>query len=60
MPQPQDQITSVATGEIDFIVAGEPVTLRAGQTAALPGDRPHAARVGDQGAETINVWTSRR
>ncbi|HEX4719557.1 MAG TPA: cupin domain-containing protein [Thermoleophilaceae bacterium] len=57
---PQDQITSVVAGEIDFIVAGELVTLRAGQTAALPGDTPHAAKVGDHGAETINVWTSRR
>jgi quercetin dioxygenase-like cupin family protein len=57
---PQDQITSVVAGEIDFVVAGEPVTLHAGQTAALPGDTPHSARVGDQSAETINVWTSRR
>lgn len=57
---PQDQITSVVAGEIDFIVDGQPVTLRAGQTAALPGDTPHAATAGEQGAETINVWTSRR
>jgi quercetin dioxygenase-like cupin family protein len=57
---PQDQITTVVAGEIDFVVAGELVTLRAGQTAALPGETPHAAKVADQGAETINVWTSRR
>jgi hypothetical protein len=60
MPQPQDQITSVVAGEIDLIVAGEPVRLRAGRTAGLPGDPPHAAKVGDRGAETINGWTSRR
>lgn len=57
---PQDQITTVVKGEIDFVVDGETVTLRAGQTSALPGNTPHAATVGDDGCETINVWTSRR
>jgi quercetin dioxygenase-like cupin family protein len=57
---PQDQITSVLVGEIDFILAGDAVTLRAGQCAALPGGMPHAAKVGDQGAETLNFWTLRR
>jgi quercetin dioxygenase-like cupin family protein len=57
---PQDQITSVLRGEIEFWVAGETMKLNAGQCAAIPGNTPHAATVGDEGAETINVWTLRR
>lgn len=57
---PQDQITSVLKGEVEFVVAGETVTLREGQAAALPGNTPHSATVGELGAETLNFWTSRR
>jgi quercetin dioxygenase-like cupin family protein len=56
---PEDQITTVLRGEIDFVVSGAPVTLHAGELAALPGDTPHSAQVGPSGAETLNVWTSR-
>jgi quercetin dioxygenase-like cupin family protein len=56
---PQDQVTSVIEGEIDFTVAGEPVHLVAGQLAALPGGVPHSARVGDHEVRTLNVYTSR-
>lgn len=57
---PQDQMTYVIAGEIDFVVAGQPVHLRQGQFAALPGNTPHAAQVspGD-GAVTLNVFTRR-
>jgi acyl-CoA thioester hydrolase len=54
----QDQITTVIEGSIDFIVAGERVTLRAGETALLPGGVRHAAEVPD-GAVTLNVLTRR-
>ena len=57
---PEDQITTVLRGSIDFVVAGELVSLEVGQLAALPGDTPHSATVGDEGCETLNVWTSRR
>lgn len=58
---PQDQITAVLEGAIDFVVAGEPVRLVAGQVATLPGDTPHAATVPDagSGAVTLNVFTHR-
>jgi quercetin dioxygenase-like cupin family protein len=56
---PQDQVTSVLEGEIDFVVAGEPVHLRAGQLAALPGGVPHSAAVGDREVRTLNVYTYR-
>jgi quercetin dioxygenase-like cupin family protein len=57
---PQDQVTTVLSGTIDFVVAGEPVRLTAGQSAALPGGTPHAATVpGDGACVTINVLTHR-
>jgi quercetin dioxygenase-like cupin family protein len=56
---PQDQITSVLEGAIEFVVAGDPVLLVAGQSAALPGGTPHAARASAAGAVTLNVFTRR-
>jgi len=55
----QDQVTSVIEGEIDFVVDGRPVRLRAGQLATLPGGTPHSATVGDAPAVTLNVFTHR-
>ena len=57
---PEDQITSVINGEIDFVVAGEPVHLKTGELAALPGGVPHSATVGDREVRTLNVYTSRQ
>jgi quercetin dioxygenase-like cupin family protein len=57
---PQDQITLVLEGTIDFVVAGEPVRLTAGQLAALPGHIPHSASVpADAPVVTLNVFTHR-
>ena len=56
---PQDQITTVLEGVIDFVVDGEPVRLGPGQLAALPGGTPHSATVPDQAAVSLNVFTHR-
>jgi quercetin dioxygenase-like cupin family protein len=56
---PQDQITTVLEGEIDFVVAGQPVHMVAGQLATLPGGTPHSATVPAAGAVTLNVLTLR-
>lgn len=56
---PQDQITTVLEGEIDFVVAGDTVHLETGQTATLPGGTPHAASTPPVGAVTLNVFTHR-
>jgi quercetin dioxygenase-like cupin family protein len=56
---PQDQITSVLSGSIDFVVAGTAVRLLAGQAATIPGGTRHSARVPDSGATTLNVLTRR-
>jgi quercetin dioxygenase-like cupin family protein len=58
---PQDQITSVLEGEIDFVVAGDRVHLVAGELATLPAGTPHSATVAASGvgAVTLNVFTHR-
>lgn len=55
---PQDQITTVLAGAIDFVVDGAPVRLTAGQLATLPGGTLHSATVAD-GAVSLNVLTRR-
>ena len=42
---PEEQVTIVHSGEIEFEVDGQPVTLRAGQVAVIPGGVPHGAKV---------------
>ena len=56
---PQDQITTVLEGVVDFVVDGRPIRLEAGQLAALPGGTPHSATVPPAGAVTLNVFTHR-
>ncbi len=56
---PQDQITTVLEGSVDFVVDGAPVRLGPGETAALPGGVPHSATVSGAPAVTINVLTRR-
>jgi quercetin dioxygenase-like cupin family protein len=57
---PQDQMTFVVEGAIDFVVAGEPVRVTEGQLAALPGGVPHSATVPrSAGAVSLNVFTYR-
>jgi quercetin dioxygenase-like cupin family protein len=58
---PQDQITTVLEGEIDFMVDGAAVRLVAGELATLPGGTPHSATLpaAGSGAVTLNVFTHR-
>jgi quercetin dioxygenase-like cupin family protein len=57
---PQDQVTQVLEGVIDFVVDGTTVRLAAGQLATLPGGTPHSATVPAAGpAVTLNVFTHR-
>jgi quercetin dioxygenase-like cupin family protein len=58
---PEEQITLVISGRIEFTVAGEIVVLGAGQAAVIPPNVPHGARViGDQPVETFNSLSPRR
>jgi len=58
---PQDQVTTVLQGAIDFVVAGTPVHLATGELATLPGGTPHSATLPatGYGAVTLNVFTHR-
>ena len=57
---PQDQITMVLEGVIDFVVDGRPVRLREGELATIPGGTAHAANVPESGdAVSLNVFTRR-
>ncbi len=42
---PEEQLTVIHTGAIEFTVGGDVVILRAGQVAVIPGNIPHGARV---------------
>lgn len=56
---PQDQVTTVLSGTIEFTVDGAPVTMTAGQTAVLPGGVRHEAAVLEGDVVTLNVFTRR-
>ena len=57
---PEDQMTFIVSGAIDFVVDDRPVRLAAGQLAALPGGVPHSATVPvTEGAVSLNVFTYR-
>ncbi len=61
MPHPQEQITTVLSGAIEFDVDGTILTLQSGDVAIIPGDTPHGARVtGGEVVETLNNMSPRR
>lgn len=58
---PEEQFTLVISGQIEFTVAGDTITLQAGESAIIPSGIPHGARVvGDQTVETFNALSPRR
>jgi quercetin dioxygenase-like cupin family protein len=58
---PQEQITTVLTGRIEFDIDGQRRVFAAGDVGVIPGGTPHGARViGDVTVETINTLSPRR
>jgi quercetin dioxygenase-like cupin family protein len=58
---PEEQITVVVSGEIEFEVDGASVVLTAGQVAVIPSNVPHGAWVtGPEVVETFNSLSPRR
>src|SRR5688500_15905683 len=58
---PEEQFTLVISGQIEFTVAGDTITLQAGDSAIIPSGIAHGARVvGDQTVETYNALSPRR
>ena len=58
---PEEQITIILSGTIDFTVDGAPVTLSTGECALIPANTPHGAKVtGSEVVETLNTMSPRR
>jgi quercetin dioxygenase-like cupin family protein len=58
---PEEQVTVVISGEIEFTIDGEPALLRGGQAAVIPANMPHGAKViGNVAVETFNALSPRR
>jgi quercetin dioxygenase-like cupin family protein len=58
---PQEQITTVLSGQIEFDIDGDRQVFGSGHVGVIPGDVPHGARViGDETVETINSLSPRR
>jgi quercetin dioxygenase-like cupin family protein len=58
---PEEQITAILSGQIEFVTAGTTQLLVAGDIAVLPGGTEHGAHVvGDEPVETLNALAPRR
>jgi len=56
---PEEQLTLVHSGEIEFTVGGKTVLLKEGMLAAIPAGVPHGARViGDSSVISDNYIAS--
>jgi quercetin dioxygenase-like cupin family protein len=57
---PQEQITIVQEGEVEFTVGGEVSHLGPGDWSVVPPDVPHGLRAGDGGARFLAMIVPRR
>jgi quercetin dioxygenase-like cupin family protein len=58
---PEEQVTVVISGHIEFDVDGQLTTLGPGQVAVIPANVPHGAMVvGSEIVETFNALSPRR
>lgn len=55
-----EQLGMVLTGSITFTIAGETRELGPGGTWRIPGDTPHTADVGPDGAVVLDVFAPPR
>ncbi|HUL74461.1 MAG TPA: cupin domain-containing protein [Vicinamibacterales bacterium] len=53
---PNEQIGLVLRGTMTFVIGNETRELRPGDTYLIPGDVPHEATAGPQGAVVIDVF----
>jgi quercetin dioxygenase-like cupin family protein len=52
-----EQVGMVLKGSITMVVAGESRTLGVGDTYVIPGNVPHSAASGPDGATVVDVFT---
>lgn len=53
---PNEQLGLVVSGELTFRIAGEERTLQPGDVYSIPGNVPHEAKAGPQGATVVDVF----
>ena len=54
---PNEQVGFVTKGRVTMTIGGESRDLGVGETYVIPGDIPHAAVAGPEGATVIDVFT---
>jgi quercetin dioxygenase-like cupin family protein len=54
---PNEQVGMVLKGFVTMTVDGESRRLGAGETYVIPGDVPHSARTGPEGASVLDVFS---
>ncbi|GAB4336313.1 MAG: hypothetical protein Kow0037_17400 [Calditrichia bacterium] len=54
---PQEQVTMVEEGVLEFNIDGETVILESGDICAIPPNVPHTTTVGNQRAVAISIFT---
>ena len=57
---PNEQVGTVLKGSITMTIAGESRTLGLGDTYVIPGDVPHSAQTGPEGATVVDVFNPPR
>jgi quercetin dioxygenase-like cupin family protein len=57
---PNEQITLVTKGAMEFTLSGETKLLRTGDGVCIPPDTPHRAVVLDEPTEAIDAWNPPR
>jgi quercetin dioxygenase-like cupin family protein len=53
---PHEQLVVVLKGEFEMVIGGEHITLKAGDTVAIPGNVPHSAYALTE-CELLDVFT---
>lgn len=54
---PQEQVTMVEEGILEFDIDGETVALHAGDICSIPPNVPHSTSVGNKRAVAISIFT---
>ncbi len=54
---PQEQVTMVESGTLEFEIDGESITLEEGDICSIPPNVPHATVVGNKRAVAISIFT---
>jgi quercetin dioxygenase-like cupin family protein len=54
---PHEQVSMVLSGEIEFTIAGETKTVKAGELCIIPGDVPHYVKTGAGAVKILDVFS---